>query len=100
MNDKTERTGLIVTIAVLLFSAGGLFYVSYDTAKDAKSRTEALELRMTAAETSAARFEGAMSERTKNIQDTVKTISENMMKLLENLELSDEGYNAESKTQT
>lgn len=101
MNGITEKTGIfLVTIGVLLFSAGGLFYVSYDTAKDAKLKTEALELRMTVAETSAARFEGVMSERTKSIQDTVKTISENMQKLLENLELSEGSSDAEGETQT
>ena len=99
MDNATKNQSLMVTIAVLLFSAGGLFYVSYDTAKDAKAAAKALELRMTAAETSAARFEGAMSERTKNIQDTVKTISENMQKLLDNLELSEGSSDAKSEAQ-
>ena len=95
-----KNTSLIVTIGVLLFSAGGLFYVSYDTAKEAKAETKALGLRMTAAETNVARFEGIMSERTKNIQDTVKTIREDMTKLLENLELSEGSSDAKSKAQT
>ena len=91
---------LLVTIGVLLFSAGGLFYVSYDTAKSAKTKTESLEIRMNTVEREAARFEGVMNERTQNIQENVKTIGENIIKLLENLELSEGNSDAKSEAQT
>lgn len=99
-NEKIKDNSFLIAIGVLLFSAGGLFYVSYDTANSAKLKTEALELRMTASETKAARFEGIMNERTRNIQDNVKTINENVMKLLENLELAEGSYDGKGKTKS
>lgn len=98
--DKVKNYSLILTIAVMLFMSGGLFYVSYDTAKSAKTKSENLEIRMNALETSSARFEGIMNERTRNIQDDVRTINENVMKLLENLELVEGNNDDKNKAQS
>jgi len=89
MNETLKNYSLLLSIIVIVFAAGGLFYVAYDTAKTAKSKAEALEMRMVAVETAAARFEGIMNERTRNIQDNVTMINQNVMTLLENLELSE-----------
>ena len=78
MGDKTrlslQNIGTVLGILMVLVTVVGACSITYDDAKEANRKADQLEIRIQAIETSQARFEGKIEERTRITLDTVNQI--------------------------
>lgn len=69
-----HNTLVLLTMAIMLAGVVGAAYIAYDDAKESKAGVAALRTRMQTIETTQARFEGIIDERTKNTAKRVDDI--------------------------
>ena len=84
-----KMLGGILGIILILASAVGAAYITYDTSKSNRVHISALELRVRENERRQDKFEGIMEERTKNILEHVAKVEDFMQRLNETWEFVD-----------